>query len=120
MASNIGTKNLNAQNAVAELHLGSDFNGAVGIWVSGTGTIILEYGSPRNDPTTNAPVDEWKQIKMFNPIVGVNAAVDSLVVAGAQIYGYANCVGLNRVRARRTDAGVDNCYVSIGFGKSGV
>src|SRR5678809_544419 len=121
MPNNIGTKNLNAQDATVELHLSSDFNGAVGIWVSGTGTIILEFGSPRNASTAPfAPVDEWKQIKMFNPIVGVNAAVDSLVVAGAQIYGYANCVGLNRVRARRTDSGVDDCFVSIGAGKSGI
>ena len=120
MPNNIGTKNLNAQNLAVELHLSSDFNGAVGVWVSGTGTIVLEFGSPRNDPTTNLPVDEWKQIKMFNPLFGVNAAVDSLVVAGAQIYGYANCVGLNRVRARRTDGGTDTCYVSIGFGKSGI
>ena|SRR5690348_3277114 len=120
MASNIGTKNLNAQNATIELPLTSDFNGAVGIWVSGTGTIILEFGSPRLDPSTNLPINEWKQIKLYNPIVGVNAAVDSLVAAASQIYGYANCVGLNRVRAKRTDAGVDDCFVSIGFGKSGV
>jgi len=120
MPNNIGTKNLNAQNATVELHLSSDFNGAVGLWVSGTGTIILEYGSPRNNPSTNLPIDEWVQIKVKNPIVGVNAEVDSLVVAAAQKYGYANCAGLNRVRARRTDGGVDDCFVSIGAGKSGV
>jgi hypothetical protein len=125
MSKQIATKNLNTQNATAELFLPEDWNGAVALFVSGTGTILLEIGSPRISESGSAQVpstrvNEWLQLKLFNPIVGVNAAVDSLIAAAAQLYAYANCVGVDRVRARRTDAGNQDCFVSIMWGRSGV
>lgn len=126
MSKQIATKNLNPTNGLSVgLNLPEDWNGAVSVFVSGTGTIILEFGSPRltesgSVQTPPTYVNEWVQIKMFNPIVGVNAAVDSLVAAATQIYGYANSVGVDRVRARRTDGGNQDCYVSLMWGRSGV
>ncbi len=117
MARQIGTKNLNAQNATASLEIIEDFNGAVALWVSGTGTVILEFNTPRNTSAGAVP-DEWQQIKMKNPVVGVNAEVDSLVAAAGVKYGYASAIGVNRVRARRTDSGTDDCFVSISFAKT--
>jgi hypothetical protein len=95
-----------------------EFNGAVGLFVSGTGTVILEYGSPRADATTHLPVNEWVQIELKDPSTSVNAEVDSLIVSASQKYGRAECVGINRIRARRTDSGSDDCYVSLGFGQT--
>lgn len=105
------TKNLVAQNDVSDMIIPEEWNGAVAIWASGTGTVILEFGSPRM--VNNAFVDEWIQIKMKDPSTAVNAEVDSLIVAASQKYAWAECVGVNRIRARKTDAGGADCFVTL-------
>lgn len=105
------TDNLKTQDSVVSFIIPEEWNGAVAIWVSGTGTVILEFGSPRM--VNNTFVDEWIQIKIKDPSIAVNAEVDSLVVAGSQKYAWAECVGVNRIRARKTDAGGADCFVTL-------
>jgi hypothetical protein len=52
---------------------------------------------------------------MKNPAIAVNDDVDNLVGASGAQYGWAECVGVNRIRARRTDAAGSDCYASLLF-----
>lgn len=107
----IATKNLTVQDTFVDFIIPEEWNGAVAIWASGTGTIILEFGSPRT--VDNVLVDEWIQIKIKDPSIAVNAEVDSLIVAASQKYAWAECIGINRIRARRTDNAGGDCFVSL-------
>jgi hypothetical protein len=114
----IATKNLIAQDDTVEFPLPEEWNGGVAIWLAAgaVGTVILEFGSPQSDLTAPfAPKNEWVQVEMKNPAIAVNDDVDNLVGASGAQYGWAECVGVNRIRARRTDAAGSDCYASLLF-----
>jgi hypothetical protein len=105
-------KNLLAQDDAIQMLLPEEWNGGVSVWLSAnaTGTVILEFGS---ENASN--VVEWAQVEMKNPLIAVNADVDSLVGAATPQYGWAEFVGVRWVRARRTDAAGNDCYTTLSF-----
>jgi hypothetical protein len=118
MPKALATKNLTTQDAVLGYVLPEEWNGGVALFLgaNSTGTVILEYRSPYTGP--DGTISDWVQIKMKNPQIAVNADVDNLVGAAAAQYAWAECVGIQEIRARRTDAAGSDCYVSIGFGRT--
>lgn len=119
MPKALATKNLVNQNDVLNYVLPEEWNGGAAIFLAAnsTGTVILEYRSPYTG-TPDVPVSDWVQIKMKNPQIAVNADVDNLVGAAAAQYAWAECVGVQEIRARRTDAAGSACFVSLGFGRT--
>lgn len=114
---NRARKNLNSQNAAVQLELdGENHNHEVSIWLNagGAGTIVLEVGN-RSKPTSDGSAEtvEWAQIKMWNPLIAVNAAVDSIAGAAGAQYLYASVIGAEFVRARKSSNDVTDCWVTI-------
>lgn len=114
---NRARKNLNAQNAAVTLELdGENHNHEVSLWLAAgaQGTVVLEVGN-RSKPTTDgtAEVVEWAQIKLWNPLVAVNAAADNIAGAAGAQYVYASVIGAEFVRARKSTNDVLDCWATL-------
>lgn len=91
--------NINEEITISDV---DELNGAASIQygAGGLGTLVLEVSCQDNGAAP--PVDDWVQIKIFNPAIAVNAAVDNLAAAG---YAWAEVVGVKKVRVRKSVAG---------------
>ena len=115
--------NLNAQNATVVLPLSAEnHNGDVSIWLGAgaAGTVVLEVGN-RSKPATSGKVEDetidWAQVKLWNPLTAVNAAVDSIAGAAGAQYLYASVIGAEFVRARKSSNDTSDCWTIITFKK---
>lgn len=99
--------NINEEIVIGDV---DEINGAASIQygAGGAGTLVLEVSS--QDDGANPPVDQWVQVKMFNPAIAVNDFVDNLVAVG---YAWAEIVGARKVRLRKSVAGAGGVRATL-------
>jgi hypothetical protein len=102
------SSNLKTQNSNITLSLDSNRAQRIGIFINGTGTVILEVSGDNGVG--------YVQLTLFNPKAGVNAAAQTLVAAANAQYAYADVAGVGTAKVTRTDAGGQDLTVVLGAG----